>query len=51
MNLILGAILFGAGWGLGALCPGPAMTLIPVFSPFFSLIWMSGMFLGNIVLV
>src|SRR5271169_2385831 len=25
-QLILGAAIFGAGWGLGGLCPGPAIT-------------------------
>lgn len=25
-RLVLGAALFGAGWGLGGLCPGPALT-------------------------
>ena len=25
-NLILGAAIFGAGWGLGGFCPGPAIT-------------------------
>ncbi len=25
-RLILGAILFGIGWGLGGFCPGPALT-------------------------
>lgn len=29
-NLVLGSILFGMGWGLAGLCPGPAMA---------SLIW------------
>lgn len=24
--LVIGAVLFGAGWGLGGFCPGPAMT-------------------------
>ncbi len=25
-KLILGAVLFGAGWGLGGFCPGPALV-------------------------
>lgn len=25
-SLIIGSILFGAGWGLGGYCPGPAVT-------------------------
>lgn len=25
-NLVLGSALFGAGWGLAGLCPGPAMA-------------------------
>jgi uncharacterized protein len=25
-NLVLGAALFGVGWGLGGFCPGPALT-------------------------
>ena len=35
-KLILGAAIFGAGWGLGGFCPGPAITALasgalPVF--------------------
>ncbi len=26
--LIIGAVLFGVGWGLVGLCPGPAITLL-----------------------
>lgn len=25
-RLVLGAVLFGAGWGLGGLCPGPGLA-------------------------
>lgn len=25
-RLLVGAVLFGAGWGLGGYCPGPAIT-------------------------
>ena len=36
VKLILGAAVFGAGWGLGGFCPGPALTSLasgamPVF--------------------
>lgn len=27
--LIIGAALFGIGWGMSGLCPGPAITAIP----------------------
>lgn len=27
-RLIIGAILFGIGWGLAGICPGPALVLI-----------------------
>ncbi len=26
-RLLLGGVLFGAGWGLGGLCPGPALVV------------------------
>ena len=29
-RLIAGAAVFGIGWGLGGLCPGPALTLLTV---------------------
>lgn len=32
-NLILGAVLFGAGWGLIGLCPGPALASISYGGP------------------
>lgn len=27
-QLIIGSLLFGAGWGLGGICPGPAITTL-----------------------
>lgn len=27
-NLVIGSILFGAGWGLAGLCPGPAVASV-----------------------
>lgn len=49
-NLILGSSLFGIGWGISGICPGPAMVNLSTLSPeilaflFFVLI---GMFLGH----
>jgi len=31
--LIVGAVLFGAGWGLVGLCPGPAIANLATLSP------------------
>jgi uncharacterized membrane protein YedE/YeeE len=27
-SLILGAVIFGAGWGLGGFCPGPVLAAL-----------------------
>ena len=29
-RLIVGAVTFGVGWGLGGFCPGPALTALPL---------------------
>jgi len=31
-KLVTGACIFGAGWGIGGLCPGPAIALFPEFT-------------------
>lgn len=31
-KLVLGASIFGIGWGIGGLCPGPAFALFPQFT-------------------
>src|SRR5258707_1327323 len=31
--LVLGSVLFGLGWGLVGLCPGPALVNLATFSP------------------
>ncbi|MEY4615898.1 MAG: hypothetical protein RJB66_858 [Pseudomonadota bacterium] len=31
-SLIIGASIFGIGWGLGGYCPGPALTSVANFS-------------------
>jgi uncharacterized membrane protein YedE/YeeE len=32
-RLITGAAIFGVGWGLGGLCPGPAITSLALAAP------------------
>jgi uncharacterized protein len=31
--LVLGAAVFGVGWGIGGFCPGPALTALPLLAP------------------
>ena len=33
-KLIIGSALFGIGWGIGGLCPGPAIGSIVFFDPY-----------------
>jgi len=50
-NLILGASLFGIGWGLVGFCPGPAISAISFSNTnvyLFVLFMFIGFFLGNI---
>ena len=32
-RLVLGAAIFGIGWGLGGYCPGPALTSLGLVAP------------------
>ena len=50
-KLFVGAFLFGAGWGLVGLCPGPAVSSIALFEPItliFLLAMLSGVLANNI---
>ncbi len=44
-NLTLGAAIFGAGWGLGGFCPGPALTSLASRAPAV-LIFVAAMVVG-----
>jgi uncharacterized protein len=49
-KLALGAVLFGIGWGLGGLCPGPAiasLALKPIHVAPFVLAMLAGMALNR----
>ena len=44
-KLIIGSVLFGAGWGLAGLCPGPAISSLALMN-ISSVIFVVAMFLG-----
>jgi uncharacterized membrane protein YedE/YeeE len=53
-TLILGAALFGLGWGLGGVCPGPVLVGIPYYFPVLALYFVpamaAGQYLGEFLL-
>jgi uncharacterized membrane protein YedE/YeeE len=46
VRLVAGAALFGIGWGMSGICPGPAITLI-AFWPQNLLIYLLALFVGS----
>ena len=44
-QLIVGSMLFGVGWGLSGLCPGPAVAVLPMSLPAI-LPFAAGLFVG-----
>lgn len=45
--LVIGAFLFGVGWGLAGLCPGPALVSLASFEPKI-FVFVVAMFLGQL---
>lgn len=51
-NLIIGSSLFGIGWGLVGLCPGPVISSISFLNTniyLFALFMFVGFYLGNFI--
>ncbi|MCK0149243.1 hypothetical protein MWU54_04360 [Marivita sp. S6314] len=44
-NLVLGSVMFGMGWGLVGLCPGPAIASLS-YGGFEGLIFLAAMLVG-----
>lgn len=44
--LLVGSTVFGLGWGLSGLCPGPALILLTTLDP-RALIFIAGLILGS----
>jgi uncharacterized membrane protein YedE/YeeE len=49
IKLIGGAIFFGLGWGIGGLCPGPAIMQSSIFTIDVHLIWFPFFFIGQFI--
>ena len=47
-RLLIGAALFGVGWGLGGICPGPALTDVGTLDPEI-LVFVGCMLVGMLV--
>lgn len=48
-RLVLGASCFGLGWGIGGLCPGPAIMQFAVFSVPVHAIWFPFLIIGMFI--
>jgi hypothetical protein len=44
--LVVGAALFGVGWGMSGICPGPAISLIAFWPPHI-LVYLVALFVGS----
>jgi uncharacterized membrane protein YedE/YeeE len=44
-NLVVGSVLFGAGWGLAGYCPGPAV--VSAFAGRAEALWLTGAMLAG----
>jgi uncharacterized membrane protein YedE/YeeE len=47
-RLVLGAIIFGIGWGIGGFCPGPGVALLAVPGNPETFVFLSGLAAGVI---
>ena len=45
-QLVFGSILFGVGWGLSGVCPGPGLLALATGSS-FSFSWVAGFLVGQ----
>mmetsp|Transcript_24172 Transcript_24172/g.42479 ORF Transcript_24172/g.42479 Transcript_24172/m.42479 type:complete len:353 (-) Transcript_24172:124-1182(-) len=46
-NLLMGEAIFGIGWGLGLLCPGPALYHVAIGDPMVIFLWLPAFVAGS----
>jgi hypothetical protein len=46
LKLVGGAFSFGLGWGIGGLCPGPALMQFSIFTLQIQAVWFASLILG-----
>lgn len=46
-KLLVGEAIFGVGWGIAGLCPGPAMVLACAGVPNVLFLWMPAFVMGS----
>lgn len=44
--LVIGAAVFGVGWGMSGICPGPAISLLAFWPPYIAL-YLLALFVGS----
>jgi uncharacterized membrane protein YedE/YeeE len=48
-KLVFGAFMFGLGWGISGLCPGPFLVLFSTFKIGINLIWGGCLVIGMFI--
>ena len=48
-KLVIGSLCFGLGWGIGGVCPGPVLALLPVFQVQIHVIWFTALIMGTYI--
>jgi uncharacterized membrane protein YedE/YeeE len=44
--LVIGAAVFGVGWGMSGICPGPAISLVAFWPPYIA-VYLLALFVGS----
>ena len=48
-KIVVGSLSFGLGWGIGGICPGPALVMFAVWTIPIHLIWLGSLLFGMLL--